>query len=126
MAGVGDAKARKYVIDELIRRTAGLSAKRRLPNSKVEGDIEALNTWHNLKTPWIRMVSNAVPKTEATSGVPSTGYAEYEETVELFGGADPDNSTRFHRSIKNSLVILCLISTAELLALPRCGFSSHQ
>lgn len=99
MAGVGDAKARKYVIDELIRRTAGLSAKRRLPNSKVEGDIEALNTWHNLKTPWIRMVSNAVPKTEATSGVPSTGYAEYEETVELFGGADPDNSTRFSHAL---------------------------
>jgi len=96
MAGVGDAKARKYVIDELIRRTSGLSAKRRLPNSKVEGDIEALNAWHNMKTPWIRMVSNAVPKTPSEAGVDASAYAEFEEAKELFGGIAPSANTRFN------------------------------
>ena len=42
------------------------------------------------------------------------------------GSPEPDSSIRFHKLIKNSLVILCLISTAELLALPRCGLFSHQ
>ena len=42
------------------------------------------------------------------------------------GSPAPDNSTLFQTSIKNSLVTLCLINTAELLALPRWGFNSHQ
>ena len=42
------------------------------------------------------------------------------------GSPAPDNSIRFHKSKKNSLVILCRINTAELFALPLCGFVSHQ
>ena len=92
MAGVGDAKAHKYVIKELIRRTMGVS-----PHNTALGSFagkEELKNWHHTKTPWIRMCSNAVPKLDDKGEDISMNSAEYDHAVELFHGA-PTPETRF-------------------------------
>ena len=93
MAAVGDASAHKYVMKELVRRTIGVSGKRTSEASKISG-IDNLKNWHNLKTPWIRMCSNAVPRLDDKGNDMSNKFAEYEEAGKLFGGA-PTNATRF-------------------------------
>ena len=50
----------------------------------------------------------------------------YPTLSKIPGSPAPEASTLFHKSKKNSLVILCLTKAAELLALPLCGFCSHQ
>tara|TARA_R110001592_G_scaffold36868_1_gene123565 strand:+ start:992 stop:3691 length:2700 start_codon:yes stop_codon:yes gene_type:complete len=91
MAGVGDAKAHKYVIKELIRRTLGISGRNKASNFSGQ---EELKNWHHTKTPWIRMCSNAVPKLDEKGEDMSSKYAEYDEAVKLFNGA-PTAETRF-------------------------------
>ena len=95
MAGVGDAKAHKYVMKEMIRRTMGITGKREDKDSKAISGAENLKNWHHLKTPWIRMCSNAVPKLDKEGTDISQTYAEAETTNELFGGGAPTNETRF-------------------------------
>ena len=48
--------------------------------------------------------------------------------IERFSGGspEPDASIFAHMSMKNSLVIMLRRRTAELLALPLCGLSSHH
>tara|TARA_R110002167_G_scaffold362143_1_gene581068 strand:+ start:1223 stop:3826 length:2604 start_codon:yes stop_codon:yes gene_type:complete len=87
MAGIGDAAPRKYVIEELIRRTIGMHGNKGATSSEVSG-IEDLKNWHNTKRPWIRMVSNAVPYDMAKT------LPEYKLAQEVYGG-DPDPETRF-------------------------------
>ena len=94
MAGVGDSKAHKYVIKELIRRTMGVGGKAAGTQVTTISGTDNLKNWHNSKTPWIRMCSNAVPKTDVDGNDISSQYAEYEEASDLFYGA-PTNETRF-------------------------------
>ena len=94
MAGVGDSKAHKYVIKELIRRTMGVGGKAAGTQVTTISGTDNLKNWHNSKTPWIRMCSNAVPKNDVDGNDISMNYAEYDEASELFYGA-PTNETRF-------------------------------
>ena len=63
---IGDSAPRAYVIDEFIRRTIGMHGRR--PTMFGGGEIcgiDNLKQWHNLKRPWVRLVSNAVPHEHA-------------------------------------------------------------
>ena len=93
---------RKYVVHELIRRCKGRTLRRRqkgtpayqpLDHAGDRGHMnewsENLVAWHHMKTPWIRMVSNAVPRVapgeSEGDGITQDMYSDYETKSELFG-----------------------------------------
>tara|TARA_B100001564_G_C20667509_1_gene684492 strand:- start:1057 stop:3942 length:2886 start_codon:yes stop_codon:yes gene_type:complete len=98
---LGNARMHKYVVHELIRRCKGRTLRRRQkgtpPISYADTSqgimkrnwSENLVSWHHMKTPFIRMVSNAVPRvgpgeTEG-DGVAQEDYSDFESKSELFG-----------------------------------------
>ena len=89
MAGIGDAAPRKYVTEELIRRTIGMHGNKTATSAEVPG-IEDLKNWHNTKRPWIRMVSNAVTYDKNKT------LSEYKVAQEVYGGDQGVEDARFN------------------------------
>ena len=88
---IGDARAQKYVIEELIRRSIGRHALRehQKPSSTTNPDKRNLTNWFNTRMPYIRMVSNAVPHEHA-----SKLKSEFEAATQVYG-EEMTNETRF-------------------------------
>jgi len=84
---IGSAKPHDYVIQECIRRVLGRQLRRQDQSNAIPG-IDDLTAWHHSKAPFIRMVSNAVPHSEAKK------FAEYTVAQEVFK-EDPTETTRF-------------------------------
>lgn len=86
---IGDSAPRDYVVNEFIRRTLGMHGRR--PQGYGGGEIcgiDNMKQWHNLKRPWIRLVSNAVPHEHAEKS------PEYKTAQEIYN-EDPSDTTRF-------------------------------
>ena len=68
---IGDSKAQKYVIEELVRRSLGRNVFRHSaepsmgPPAITSTGKRKLNDWWHQRKPYVRMVSNAVPHPEA-------------------------------------------------------------
>jgi len=91
---IGDTQAQTYVTDELIRRSLGRNALRQSGDalSTQQGNQKIKNkllNWHFTKTPFVRMVSNAVPNEQ-----PEECTLEWEEAERVYGEI-PDETTRF-------------------------------
>ena len=88
---IGDAKAQKYVIQELVRRCIGRHQLRQTqtPVPGATSDKRKLTDWWHLRTPFIRMVSNAVPHEQA-----SKLTSEWAAATEVYG-EEMTNNTRF-------------------------------
>jgi hypothetical protein len=114
MAGVGDAAAHKYVIHEMIRRTIGAAGKRSTAVGQLDtNSVDNLKNWPNLKAPWIRMCSNAVPRVDIDGNDVSSQYAEYTDAKALFGEA-PSNITRFSHVLYGGLGQVHSANSAEV------------
>jgi len=93
---LGNAKMRKYTMHELMRRSRGRSL-RKYQEGRVHNDagsLANLSNWHHLKTPWIRLISNAVPRVNegqtGEAGTKPEDYQEYEEKKKMFGHLGDD------------------------------------
>jgi len=90
---IGDTQAQTYVTDELIRRSLGRNAMRQSSDALAATsgkDIKnKLLNWSYTKTPFIRMVSNAVP-----NEAPEKCTLEWEEARRVYG-EEPHAATRF-------------------------------
>jgi len=92
---IGDSKAQKYVIKELIRRSVGRHLYRQTQKpeegqpgpSTAEGKSLLTNWWYSRK-PFVRMVSNAVPHKEAAKL-----KSEYAAATTVFGEEPAPEST---------------------------------